>query len=535
MSVSNKWARIEELCVLKNAFSLMEMMVVLLIVAILAAATAPMVTKKMARNAGSGDSPWVYTGLNNSIAFNMNGNDDSPVIIGASSLPAELESKTRLFIDSGDNASHIAFGNGNATPIGITADPTNGRIGISNQQVPNTSVAFGTGQEITNSLTGIVAIGQSAKVYSNEAIVIGKEAQTVSGNNAASAIAIGQGAIVSREGGIAIGHGANTHRTKRPVLSDGFDIAIGNNATASGGVTCGNIAIGSSAYAYSSSGNAIAIGERAQVNGRYPVAIGYDAKATGWHSVAIGYQAEATASSAIAIGSDVKAGNSNEIVLGGSGTTVHIPGKLVVDGYTDVLGNLLVKGNSYLCTDGNSRVYMRAASAGGDNPIFQKVMRINGGSTLKLQEHSNSVKIDGLHSDRRLKNVGEKYTAGLDELKKLDFFHYTFKKDEDKTPHVGVMAQDLQKVFPDAVTEGDDGYLKIRLEDMFYAVINAVKELDTKITQIVENVTSLSKKVDEQEKIIAEQQKLIEELQAQNANIEKRLAKVEKKSKKAAE
>ena len=27
-------------------------------------------------------------------------------------------------------------------------------------------------------------------------------------------------------------------------------------------------------------------------------------------------------------------------------------------------------------------------------------------------------------SDRRLKNVGEKYTAGLEELKKLDFYHY---------------------------------------------------------------------------------------------------------------
>ena len=52
----------------------------------------------------------------------------------------------------------------------------------------------------------------------------------------------------------------------------------------------------------------------------------------------------------------------------------------------------------------------------------------------------------------------------IQELKKLDFYHYTFKKDEAKTPMVGVMVQDLQKVFPDAVTKGDDGYLRIRLE-----------------------------------------------------------------------
>ena len=503
MSVSNKWARIEELCVLKNAFSLMEMMVVLLIVAILAAATAPMVTKKMARNVGSGDSPWVYTGLSNSIAFNMNRNDNSPVIIGASSLPASLKSPTRLFIDSGDNASHIAFGNGNTTPIGITADPTNGRIGISNQQVPNTSVAFGTGQEITNSLTGIVAIGQSAKVYSNEAIVIGNEAQTVSGEDAASAIAIGQGATVFKNGGIAIGHGANTNRNTRPDLGDGFDIAIGNNATAHGG-SYGNIAIGSSAYANSyskdakkSSGNAIAIGERAQ--------------AIGQNSVAIGYNAEATAD--------------NQIVLGRKEDTVYIPGNLVV-GRHAALG---YEGKGY-------NTILRFYRSGNSNTSYFRGLRASSNSGgISGASSTYNGEIPGFPSDIRLKNVGEKYTAGLDELKKLDFFHYTFKKDEAKTPHVGVMAQDLQKVFPDAVTEGDYGYLRIRMEDMFYAVINAVKELDKKITQIVENVTSLSKKVDEQEKIIAEQQKLIEELQAQNANIEKRLAKVEKKSKKVAE
>ena len=65
-----------------RGFSLMEMMVVLLIVAIIAAASAPMVTKKLSRNAGTGDSPWVFTGLNNSIAYNMNGNNNSAVIIG---------------------------------------------------------------------------------------------------------------------------------------------------------------------------------------------------------------------------------------------------------------------------------------------------------------------------------------------------------------------------------------------------------------------------------------------------------------------
>ena len=134
-----------------------------------------------------------------------------------------------------------------------------------------------------------------------------------------------------------------------------------------------------------------------------------------------------------------------------------------------------------------------------------------------------------IKSDRRLKNVGEKYTAGLAELKKLDFFHYTFKKDEAKRPHVGVIAQDLEQVFPDSVVKGEDGYLRIRWDEMFYAVINAVKELDSRITTITENVKANFDKIAKLEETISEQQKTIEELKAQNEIYEKQFELMEKR------
>ena len=84
-------------------------------------------------------------------------------------------------------------------------------------------------------------------------------------------------------------------------------------------------------------------------------------------------------------------------------------------------------------------------------------------------------------SDRRLKNIGKAFVGGLEEIKKLEVFNYTFKADKSKTPRVGVIAQDLQKIFPNAVIKGEDGFLRIRIEDMFYALVNAVKELDNKI------------------------------------------------------
>ena len=120
-----------------------------------------------------------------------------------------------------------------------------------------------------------------------------------------------------------------------------------------------------------------------------------------------------------------------------------------------------------------------------------------------------------------MKNVGEVYKGGLAELKKLELFHYTYKEDKEKVPHVGVIAQDLQKVFPDAVIKGEDGFLRIRIEDMFYAVINAVKELDSKITALSEQIKSnldLTAKL--QQKVFAQEKQI--------AELEKRVAKLEK-------
>ena len=110
------------------------------------------------------------------------------------------------------------------------------------------------------------------------------------------------------------------------------------------------------------------------------------------------------------------------------------------------------------------------------------------------------------------KNIGEVFTGGLEKIKQLKVYNYTFKDDKDKTPRVGVIAQDLKKVFPDAVAKGEDGFLRIRWEDIFYALVNAVKELDLRIT--TEN-TALKKRVAELEK--------------QNKDLEKRLSKLESK------
>ncbi len=519
----------------------MEMMVVLLIVAIIAAATAPMVSKKMSRNAGSGDSPWVFTGLNNSIAYNMNGSNAS-ALIGTSRYNRGDNGPQypRLVLASGNDGQHPAFAfadaNGNFSGQ-MNMNQASGIVTLNNAAVGNNSTAIGMGQTIENSPSGIVAIGQGLGVAggSDDSIAIGKGVEV----NGVNAIAIGnKDPNVSVDTTSATGENTIAIGQSSRAISEN-SLAIGLNAVADGGsnqwreqgaIAIGNHteAIGQSAIAIGSPGSShldtsangessIAIGPGAQATKKFSCAIGENSTAEHEYSVAIGQASRTTAAHQIVLGNTGISG-----IAGSANTTVYIP------------GNLVVGGNAYIGTR------ITPASYGGGyssslflkftNGVIKNVREESGDSNkLTLGPHmgTNDVTLDKAYtSDRRLKNVGEKYTAGLNELKQLDFFHFTFKKDEEKTPHVGVMAQDLEKVFPDAVTKGEDGYLRIRFEDMFYAVINAVKELDNKITEIVNNITQINaidkkqnETIESMQATIDSQQKTIELLQKDNEEL----------------
>lgn len=128
----------------------------------------------------------------------------------------------------------------------------------------------------------------------------------------------------------------------------------------------------------------------------------------------------------------------------------------------------------------------------------------------------------GTSSDRRLKeNISENH-AGLKEILALKPYEYIFKSDKKKTPQVGVIAQDLQKVFPNSVHKSDDGYLHIRWDEMFYAMINAIKTLDKKVVQIASEITGMESDV---KQLKSEHSKI----QKQIASLNERAAKLERK------
>ena len=120
-----------------------------------------------------------------------------------------------------------------------------------------------------------------------------------------------------------------------------------------------------------------------------------------------------------------------------------------------------------------------------------------------------------LTSDARLKKDIVDTDLGLEVIRKINIKNYKFKKETKKdNVHIGVIAQDIQKILPSAVFKGEDGFLSISPNDIFFVAINAIKELDKELQSLKNQNNELKNQV--------------ELLKKQNQNLEKRLSKIEK-------
>ncbi len=108
-----------------------------------------------------------------------------------------------------------------------------------------------------------------------------------------------------------------------------------------------------------------------------------------------------------------------------------------------------------------------------------KVM-FNGDATV-----SNDLTIGGdvvVSSDARLKANIVSLGSTLARLLLIDGKTYTMKKDGKQK--IGVLAQDIQKVFLELVSEDDNELLAVNYQGLVPVLINALKELDDKISRL---------------------------------------------------
>ncbi len=125
-------------------------------------------------------------------------------------------------------------------------------------------------------------------------------------------------------------------------------------------------------------------------------------------------------------------------------------------------------------------------------------------------------------SDIRLKENISENNDGLELIAKLMPYNYVFKDDKAQAPQVGVIAQDLEKVFRNSVKLAHDGYLHIRWDEMFYATINSIKQLNNKIDKIVEDLSNIESDINDLNSSHKNIRKQIAVLNARAAKLERR-------------
>ncbi|MBL4753118.1 MAG: tail fiber domain-containing protein, partial [Flavobacteriales bacterium] len=110
-------------------------------------------------------------------------------------------------------------------------------------------------------------------------------------------------------------------------------------------------------------------------------------------------------------------------------------------------------------------------------------------------------------SDERLKNIEGPYTKGLSEILELQPITYQYKNHELSeaeglgerkftqevlnTQNVGFSAQEIQKIFPEAVGTDADGYLNFNMHAVLVAYVNAIQELADQNTSLEKSVDTL--------------------------------------------
>lgn len=569
----------------KSAYTIAEVMIVLLILTVIFAAFAPIITKRKLSSYKSSNAIW--NKYNETKGFDAyfdpsNTKNTGTAFFGVKpdshgSVTSTLTPLSRVVIRSGPVTSgnklqrQIQFrfgrlsGNADEKKYGKFAgtwlmDRQNVLLGGAYPNIDNTpdnieardNVAIGyQSMNALKNAQGNTALGLSALSEN-----ISGKYNTAIGYNAGSAlhesyntyIGAGAGEKASGSRNTAVGYQAGYNN------SGSVNVFVGANAGRTGSGSY-NVGIGYDALRSVSGDYNVAIGTGALKNlttGSYNTAIGYNACSevtTGSHKTCIGYNsgpgANTQTSYMSATGSwsrgqtvsdylGSKTDNLERTYIGGrpynyggdavmeihnvggtnsnlinnpgvkSNTTTVINGNLIVRGRTMMtIGSKLwsfvevdPKGSSaehsmgYYSNDRggvwispNQQDYAGCYNA--DVPILGTItLNFNGGVCL-----------DSTSSDRRLKNIGTRSLAGLKELNQLKIYDYTFKNDKSKHSQIGVMAQDLQKVFPNSVFEGPDGYLRIRWDEMFFASINAIKELDRKIVSLVNRATKVETQI----------------------------------------
>jgi hypothetical protein len=165
-------------------------------------------------------------------------------------------------------------------------------------------------------------------------------------------------------------------------------------------------------------------------------------------------------------------------LLNGSGNTV-IPGN------TTVSGTLTVTGTTTLNSTVTSSAVVNITNNTASTSKTTGALVVTGGVGISgaLYVGGDITAFDT--SDQRLKDNITPIPNALDKVISIsgNTFDWNEKSEKDGSD-VGVIAQEILEVLPEAVTTRDNGYLAVRYEKIIPLLIEAIKELKVEINEL---------------------------------------------------
>lgn len=300
-------------------------------------------------------------------------------------------------------------------------------------------------------------------------------------------------------------------------------IMIGNYAGYNSSSNTGkNIFIGKSAGQNSKSGESIYIGNyagmntTASANSNYSnIAIGYYAgyASDGFYNIYIGSYAGYSAKGNYNVGIGVKACSN----LSSSAS------KKWCLGYGTISSDLSKNGTStniWSKSNGNAQMVIgfTDVAVGSQNVVLyaNKVYRWNATTMDKV-------------SDRRFKTNIVPSKHSIKDIRKINIYEYNFKADKNKSPKIGVIAQEYKKVFPnDVVRDSATKKLALSVDWMIYTMVNAVKDVDKELKYLQNSIKVYINDFSDLKTRIVNLEKQAQQIKAENEEIKSHLARVNK-------
>ena len=213
-------------------------------------------------------------------------------------------------------------------------------------------------------------------------------------------------------------------------------------------------------------------------SGTLSIAMGVETTASGSFSTAMGFDTEASGNRSTAMGDGTTASGYSSTAMGFY-TTASDRNSLVIGQY-NLLGSTITNSADEFSTENTAFVIGNGADA--DNRSDALTVLFDGTTTIAGDLSINS--------DARLKANIISLGSTLAKVLQIDGKSYTMKKDENKKQKIGVLAQDIEKVFPELVSESN-GVKSVNYQGLVPVLITALKEQQTEIDELKEIVQAL--------------------------------------------